>query len=201
MSSEVSICNQALSWLGANLIISLDDATVEGQLCKANYSLLRDAVIEEGKWTFATERFKLLPDTVSPVYGYSAKFRLPSTVFIVIEATVYNAATNNHQGAQGANGVSDLNWRREGDFIVCNESQIYCKCIVQVIDPKKFTRMFTQALAARIAFELAVPLTESKAKEKTMGVKYLSYIDSALAVDGQQGKSDRLRGRSLNKVR
>ncbi len=203
MTSEVAICNQALSWLGGNLITSLDDGTTEAILCKANYDLLRNAVLEEGKWSFATKRFKLLPGPVAPVYGYSTKFPVPSEVLLVIEAR-----DDNNQGVSGnlfttsesANGSSRLDWRLEGDsdglFIVATTDVIFCKCIVEITDTTKFTTTFNQALAARIAADIASPLTESSAKEEKMWNKYNNSIVLALAVDGLQGKSDRIRTKS-----
>lgn len=203
MTSEVAICNQAISWLGGNLITSLDDETTEAILCKANYALLRNAVLEEGKWSFATKRFKLLPAPGTPVYGYNAQFPVPSNVLLVIEARDDNAQDVNgglQTDSQGANGSSRLDWRLEGDndglFIVATTEVVFCKCIVEVTDTTKFTTTFNQALAARIAADIASPLTESTSKEEKMWNKYNNSITLALGVDGLQGKSDRLRSNS-----
>jgi hypothetical protein len=187
MSSEVSICNQAISWLGGNLITSLGDSTTEAILCNANYAELRDAVMEEGKWTFATKRFKLLPSTLTPVYGYSNQFEIPNGVLSVIQATQY---------ADNLNTTEDFDWRREEDFIVANVDAVYCKCIIQIVDPKKFSKTFNQALAARIAADIAPTLTESTSKEEKMWAKYYRLLPTALAVDGMQGKSDRIKTNS-----
>ena len=54
--SEVSICNQALSWLGQETITSLDDQATTAVWMNANYDLLRDSVMEARMWTFATVR-------------------------------------------------------------------------------------------------------------------------------------------------
>lgn len=200
MTSEVAICNQAISWLGGNLIISLDDGTTEAILCKANFSILRDAVLEEGKWTFATKRFKLLPSPDAPVYGYSAKFELPSNVLLVIEARDNDAASGIggilFTTSESANGSSRLDWRLEEGFIVADASQVFCKCVIRITDTTKFTTTFNQALAARIAADIAGTLTESSAKEERMWNKYYAAINLALAADGLQGKSDRIRTKS-----
>jgi len=187
MTSVVSICNQAITWLGGNPIISLDDGTTEAILCKANYAHLRDAVLEEGKWTFATKRFKLLPNPTAPIYGYSHRFEIPSTVFVVLTATNY---------VDNANDNNQFDYRREENFIVCNESVVYIKALVRITDVTKYTATFIQALAARIAADIAAPLTESTSKEKKMQDKYDRAINLALGIDGQQGQSDRIKTRS-----
>jgi len=78
--SETAICNQALSWLGAGRILSLDDGTELSDLCKDNYEPLRDAVLEEARWTFATKRYEFLPMAEEPAYGYSTQFLIPTEV-------------------------------------------------------------------------------------------------------------------------
>ena len=47
MVSEVSICNQALRWLGQNKIQSLDEKTASAEWMADNYPFIRDAVLEE----------------------------------------------------------------------------------------------------------------------------------------------------------
>ncbi len=187
MASEVSICNQALSWLGGEPISRLDSDTTEAILCNANYALLRDTVIEEGKWTFATARFKLVPNPTGPAYGYAYRFELPSQILIVTHVT------NNNSNKNDSN---DYDYRIEGGFILCDDSVVWIKAIVQITDPSKFTATFVQALAARIANDIAMPLTESKAKEERMQKKYDAHIATALAIDGMQGKSDRVKTNS-----
>lgn len=193
MASEVQICNQAISWLGGNKIISLDDDTTEGRLCKANYALLRDACIEEGKWTFATKRFRLVVNPTSPPSGYSHRFEIPSTVLVVIMVTPHK---------ENKNQTEDFDWRREETFIVADhDGPLYAKCIVRITDTTKFTATFVQSLAARIAADIASPLTESSTKEDRMWTKYNNSITLALGIDGMQGKSDRLTGRNSRLIR
>jgi len=187
MASEVSICNQALGWLGANLITSLDDETTEAVLCKANYSHLRDAVLEEADWTFATRRFKLVKSPNEPVYGYANKFQIPNDALRLISAT--NREDNR-------NDTDEFDWRREENFILANDAVVYSKIVVRITDPKRFSFMFIQALAYRIAAELATPLTESRTKEEKMQQMYEHRINKAKASDGSQGKSDRIKSNS-----
>lgn len=192
MASEVEICNQSLSWLGANPIIALDQGTLEADLCDRNYKYLRDAVLEEAAWTFATKRFEFQPIVDTPAYGYGQKFLIPSTVLRIIEAS---------DNANFYNGVSNLDWRREEEYIVADASVIYAKCIIQITDPNKFSNLFAQTLAARLAAELAPTITESNTKTTQMWALYDKKIKMAIPIDNSQGRNDRVRGRSLNIAR
>ena len=79
MASEVSICNQAISWLGGKSIISLDDGTTEANLCKANYDHLRDVVLEAKAWTFAIKRVQFAKLSEDPLYGLVLPLPFPQT--------------------------------------------------------------------------------------------------------------------------
>ncbi len=181
MASEVSICNQALSWLGANLITSLDDDSIEASLCKTNYAALRDAVMEDVPWTFATLRAMLTPETETPAYGYAQQFLIPSRFLRILEVR-----TNANQ----ANGATVFDFRVEGDKILCNAKVIYVKVIQQITAPEKFSSSFVQALAARIATDIALPVTNSVDMMKTMFSLYQQKLSDAATLDGMQGKSD-----------
>ena len=187
MASEISICNQAISWLGGNLIISLADGTTEANLCAANYEHLRDAVMEEGKWTFATRRIQLVETAENPTFGYENSYQIPPDVLSIIFATQYQ---------DNKNDTGELDWRREEDQILCDADQIFVKCIIRITDPSKFSSMFNQALAARIAADIATALTESTVKEQSMWDKYFALVGAGLASDGLQGKSDRIKTNS-----
>ncbi len=187
MSSREAICNQAISWLGGNIITTIDDESDEAILCKANYSELRDAVLEEGKWTFATSRFRLVPNPAAPVSKYAYKFELPTSVLIVDKVS-------NTQ--QYSDDWPSIDYRREEDFIVCDYSVIYIKAIIKIEDMSKWTASAKQALAARIAADIAVPLTGSAKREYAMQEKYDKLVDKALAIDGMQGSSERIRSSS-----
>lgn len=193
MASETSICNQALSWLGADRITDLSDGSDNANLCKDNYNELRNSVIEEANWTFATRRYTLSPPLAAgPEYGYGNKFQLAPEVLRIIEAS---------DSASFYNGVSNLDWRREEDFILADVSIIYAKCLIEIADSSKFSSLFVQSLAARIAAELSPTITESNKKTDQMWTLYSKKLAIASVRDAGQGSSDRIRARNLTRVR
>jgi len=190
--SEVTICNLALSWLAGNLIISIDDDINEAKLCKANYELSRDAVLEAIAWTFATKRYALTPEANTPAWGYAFQFTLPADIITILEVTDVSSTPN---------GANNLDWRREGHMILCDASNIYVKAIFKQTDPVRFPPNFVQALASRLASEIAIPLTESASLMKEMEGKYKDRLLIAAGTDGIQGKSDVIQSRKLTGVR
>lgn len=191
--SEVSICNQALGWLGEQTIISLDDDTRPAQLCKANYAPLRDAVTEAHNWTFASRRYELPQLLNSPVFYYAQAYAIPTEVLRVREVNRIEAK----------DGTFD--WQIEEvdglNAIVINSEICRILAISQVTDTKRFTNLYTQALAARIAADLAIPLTNSRQMQADMWGIYQVKLKEAAALDGSQGKSRRMRSFWLNRAR
>lgn len=189
-TSEVSISNMALSWLGGNLIISLDDESDEAAACKANYSICRDAVLEDRDWTFATQTCILSPQVGEPVgSGYAYQFTVPAELIRIIAVS------------DEPKYVHDLQWEIQGNTIVCDSSILYLKFIKRIEDPIRFTAGFVHALAARLAVEIALTITNSPDMQNQMTALYATKLERAGAMDGMQGKNVPLRSNRLLKVR
>lgn len=201
MASQVSICNQAISWLSGNLIISIDDEIVEAKLCKANYDNVRDAVLEEKAWTFATRRYILPASAESDDWGYAYRFPIPSEVILIIHATDKGGVSDVGNTSFINQTDPNFDYRVEDGFIKSNSSIIYIKAIVQVTDTSKFTNGFVQAFATRLAAEIAIPLTESKRLQEFYWALYQKKLQIAGAADGIQGKSDILKSTRFTRVR
>jgi len=87
-------------------------------------------------------------------------------------------------------GELDKSWRREGDKILSYWETIFMKGSVELTDESKFTPMFVQALAARIAADAAIPFTENAKLQADMWSLYEGKLSAAAARDGQQGAND-----------
>jgi hypothetical protein len=181
MISEVSICNQALSWLGQNRITSLNDDSFRAELCRENYAFLRDAVIEERMWTFAMVR-KQSETAERDEFDMLWVHQLPSGWLKVFRVLRPASRTLNH--------VADPSWRREGNRILTSDTSSYLWGVQRITDTGQFSNMFVQCLASRMATDLAMPLTEDKKKQEAMWDQYTAKLNDAAATDGQQGAND-----------
>ena len=191
MASKVSIANQALGWLGANLITAFTDNSIEARLISANYDDIRDAVLEEREWSFASARRTLLPAITGPLYGYTYKFAIPGDVLRIIEA-------RNDKRARGANL---LDWRKEGNYLLANSDTMDIRYIFRNDEPGSYSPGFTQALAARLAADLAISISESRSLQQDMFGLYQAKLKSAAALDGMQGRAQSFNTNKLTRVR
>jgi hypothetical protein len=173
--NTTDVCNLALSYLGANRITEINDQSVEGQLCAANYDIVRDAMLSRHQWTFATKRFKLTNILAeAPSHGFLYAHQLPEEVLRVIE-------------------VNDnvAKWQVEGRAILSDDTVLYIKALVSEPSEAKWSPGFVQAMASRLAFELAMPLTNSRAVSESMLQLHSAKLQAAKASDGMQGYAER----------
>lgn len=186
MSSPVAVCNKALALLGANTILSLDDDQTEAIVCKAAYNAVRDKVLEDRVWTFASGRTTLNPDAIPPDFGYSYRFLIPNHWVRVV-----NVDSPNNTGANYVGGK--FRWAREGQYILCDSSTINVKFLDRVEDVAQWSAAAIDAFSYALASEICVPLTENSAMmERLLGV-YMNRIVDAGATDGAQGVAEQLR--------
>ena len=189
--SDVSICNQALSWLGESPIIALSDNSRAGRLCKANYEPLRDAVLEDRAWSFASERVILPPSATSPVFEYTHQYQLPSDHIRTLEAREDDRFDEENK----------LDWAQEGNFILCSVSVLYLKYVRRVTNPTEFSAGFVQTLAARIATDIAIPITRSRTLQADMKKLYDDKLMNAGTNDAMQGRTRPVRANKIRKRR
>ena len=187
--TEVSICNQALGWVGGALIISLGDDTTEAKLCQANYAAVRDAVLEDHAWTFATVRDTLTPLSDAPDWGPTKAFQLPPDTIRVLQVE------------DTPQGFGNLEWEREGSTVVASVDRIYIRYTKRVVDTSAFSPAFINALAQRLAAEFAIPLAESRDLQENHWAIYEQKILAAAATDGMQGRRERTRTTRLRGAR
>jgi len=174
MADEVTIVNQALGFLGVDRITSLNDNSKSARLAKTVYAGLRDAVLEEGDWRFAIKRFKLLLSAEQPEFGSGNYFVIPMEVLRVIECN-----------------ENRYDWDVEGNNILIEAEEARILTVSRVVNVDHMSSMFQQAFAARIAWDLALPITQSKTMHDTMFQLYKDKVDYAKANNGMQGSTKR----------
>lgn len=180
MVSESSICNQALSWLASVQITSLDQDSKEARWMKANYPFIRDAVLEERMWTFATDRKE---STVADMDAWGEMYVHPIPTEWISVFRVYRRVSSGSKRR-------DEFWRLEGGNVLSKNTTVYMWGGKRITDTGAYSPLFVQALAARLAADAAIPLTENRALQADMWNLFDTKMKAAAARDGQQGAND-----------
>jgi hypothetical protein len=200
VSERVDVCNLALGWLGANLITSIEDDADEARLCKVNYIPARDATLEAHPWSFAIKRFipaKLEGDSV---YGQLSRFKIPSDIMRVLRVDREEGTWMlPYWGTTEA--PEQANWVLEGDEILAPLDVVYCRGIRRIEDEGIYSPTFVQAFSAHMAMLMALSLTQSQSIFQDMAALYAEKLREARSRDGLQGRSRRIRNRTMHRSR
>lgn len=173
MASEVEICNLALEKLGAGAITSLDDDTVEARACNRRYDTARDALLRRYAWNFAIKRTDLAASTTAPSWEFEAAYPIPADCLRVLEVQ------------------DDDAWKREAGNILSDVGDpIYIRYIARITDPAQFDALFVEALASKLAYEMAEHLTQSATKKKLAAADLEYALKEAAGTDALESTSD-----------
>ena len=87
-TSDVAICNLALTYLGDSSITALTDNTDRARACNAHYANCRDQVLRMHPWNSSLVRVSLAALADSPAWEWSYQFTLPKDTYCLRELEV-----------------------------------------------------------------------------------------------------------------
>lgn len=172
--SEVSICNLALTTLSTSRISDLDEDSENARKCNAVYSYVRDNLMSQRNWNFATAEASLASVDATPVLGdWSNVYQIPTNCLRVI--------------------------RQEGDYdfkifdskLYSNEATCKIQYIERITDAGAFPAYFANALAAEIAAVLAYGITQNATLAAGIRKYSKGLLDEAVWSDSQEGVGNR----------
>ena len=171
MSSKVGICNSALIKLGASTIMSLTDGSKNANLCNEQYDKLRDDLLRTHPWNFAIRRAKLAQLSEVPAFGFAHAYQLPAEWLRTVTV---------HDNDAGAGAVR---YRIEGRRILADAPDIWLRYVAAVDDPNEMPIAFREALAWRIAADLAQAVTQSSTVQEAMLQGFRPALATAKSID------------------
>lgn len=179
--SAVDICNLALTRLGASSISSLDETSTEAVKAKAVYDHVREATLRALPWGWAT-RTRALAQTAQTVPPWAFAYAYPSDC-LEARRLVDPTSRNRHPPFTRASGG-------DGARLICTDLPravlVYTATItdLSVADP-----LFRDAMAWRLAAELAWPLTNSTDRANSTVKMYQTAIAQAAVANGNEAQA------------
>jgi hypothetical protein len=178
--TQIEVVNVALSWCGTERVTDLVANAAAGikaaQVALDNWQTAYEAVLADREWTFAKDRVVLALDAAAPVFGYDKKYIIPSTVVKVWR--VYDSTE----------ALSE-DWVREGGYVLCDDvAPVYAEVSIKA-DVALWSGIALQALEAKLAATMAIPLTENRQLRVDLEALYKEFIKVGGSSDGQQGRS------------
>lgn len=168
-TSVVKIINNGLAKIGQEAITSLTEDSEAARLSNLIFEQTRDDVLSDHVWNFAVRRVQLAQSVDTPAFEYAYQYALPSDCLKVL-------------------GMSEktMTYEIESGYLLTDEGTALIKYIRRVTDPNEFSPKFVEALSARIASELSIPLAESTTLQQNMTELYIRKLSDAKSVDSQE---------------
>lgn len=175
-ASSVEICNSALNKLGAARITSLSDDTKAAKLCNDQYDRLRKEVLRSHPWNFAIAYVSLAATVNTPVWDdWSTEFLIPSDVLRVLETDLVKEE------------AWEIGYNADGNKVIfTNSDAVKIKYVKDMTNTTRFDANFDEALAFRIAADLAYPLAQSLSLQQNMFRLYEMALARAMSFDAQE---------------
>ena len=172
MASFVEITSNALRLLGDDPITSLTEDSERARLVNALYEEVRDEVTRAAMWNCAKDRQVLASLADTPAFGWSYYHQLPSTCLRVIDVL---------------SGDIRIDHEVEGRKIMTDVSSVNLIFLKKITDPNDMDALFIGAYTAKLAAELAEPVTGSRSLAEQMWTLYDRKVREARTIDSQEG--------------
>jgi hypothetical protein len=180
MADETSISNLALAKLGIDPIMALSDASKPAQYCSRFYASTRDEVLSAHRWNFAMARATLNRLTAAPAFEWAYAYQLPADCLRVLQLNGYEQAEQK--------GMFSV----EGRQLFTDEETAEVRHIARVEDASAWPPSFVDALATKLAANIAAPLTGSRTAAAEMLSLYASLTGpQARMADALEGNLKR----------
>lgn len=175
-TSSVDICNSALVKLGAARITALSDNTKAAIACNDQYDRLRKEVLRAHPWNFAISYISLSATANTPVWDkWTKEFLVPSDVLRVLETDLVDGEK------------WELGYNVDGNKVIfCNSDSLKIKYIKDITNTTRFEPNFEEALAFRLAADLAYHLVQSQTVQQQMFRYYKEFMATAMSFDAQE---------------
>lgn len=180
MASLIEICNRALTKLGVARIMSLGDNNEQARALNTMLPLVIASELRASTWNFSVKRASLAALTTAPAFDYNLQYQLPSDCLRVLWCGDFYPGPNL---ADFKNGP-DSDYVIEGRLILTNiGAPLKLRYVANIDDPAQFDPLFCEALACKLAVELAESMTGSSTMRQLAWDEYSQAIRKALRAD------------------
>jgi len=169
--TKVSMSNDALLEIGAQMITSMTEDSEPARLCNHLFDELMDQELQLENWSFAMERKQLARLTEDPDFGWTYQFALPANPWCLQVKAEY----------------SENDFKIEGRKLLSDAATIQIIYIKRVTDYNELSPLFRRAFKFKLASILAIPLQGSRSMKEGMEQIYELWFRRAQFRDAQGG--------------
>lgn len=201
VTTVLEIYNMGITRLGHEPMSAVDENTKAGRLVRLHYPTVRDGLLRSHPWNFAVRRAALAQLSVTPSFEFDYAYALPTDPYCLkvlrtsFEATGFSSAAV--YGFPGLFGYGPIPVEHRIETIdvsgtpvralLINESSVSIEYVARIEDVSLYDPMFVDCLAAKLAAEIAIGLTDNQSTAKTAMDIYQMKMSEARTMDAQEG--------------
>ena len=174
MATKVQIYNLALRAIGGPRLTAYDEDNEAARVINDVYDLILEEVESAHPWNFTITRVELVATGDTPEFDYDYEYGLPVGCLRVLNMEDY------------------AKYKREGEYLITDESPAKIRYIAKIIDTTKFSAYFVTCFAVRLAAEIAYSITNNQNIAVEKYKEYIEKLKFAKALDGQEGTFERV---------
>ncbi len=174
-TTDVDICNRALSRLGTRATIAaLDENSTEARTASIWYAATRDVLLRSHDWNFARRRVVLAEQGTAPT-GWTFRYAFPTDCVRLLRL-----ASATPDGGSARFEVAGDSTRR---FVLCDEPAAEAVYTARVDDPNLYDAGFASALVDQLAAHIAYPITQKTEIAVRLAQMARAVLADAMAAD------------------
>lgn len=174
MTSKVDIVNIALTHLGAERVMSLDEASEPARTMLARWDTNRDAVLRAHPWNCAMVLTGIAASAVAPPHTWTYRYPLPADPVYLRMVEI----------------EGDPDYAVVGGDIFTDAAPPLNISYVGRVDVSRFDALLAEVTGARLAWATAKKINDSRSLVNDMWGIYQQTLRAAKSVDAQEGCTD-----------
>lgn len=168
--SQTEIVNLALTRLGQDRVISIDDDNESARVIRSLWDFTRDAVLASFPWKFAIKRTSLAALAAAPAYGWARQFTVPEECLRLVQVG------DDYVFYTGPLEAFQL----EGGVIMTDEAApLRLRYVQRVTNVGLWPVLFGRVVAMQLAIDACEKLTTSSAKQGVLNEAYAVAVAQA----------------------
>lgn len=163
MTSQVAVVNLALTKLGQDRVISINDDVEAARVMRSLWDITVDCVLADHPWRFATLRTTLPALAAAPEYGWSLQYALPEACLRLIQVSddwVFYTQDSPSFTLEGANILTD------------ETAPLRVRYVQRVTNVGLWPALFARSVAMQLASDACEKLTTSTSKGERAMLEY-----------------------------
>lgn len=178
--TAINVCRRALLRVGdTDTVNSIESPQTEGEkYCAEFYDQARRETLRKHVWNFAKRRIEISKEVSGPLFGFSARYKLPTDFVRIVQVGSDIRKTLYYDYAVEGGYLL-------ADGIAQDDGELYLVYIRDEIDLNKWDAAALELLVLYLAEKLAFPLTKKQSLVTAIQEEIRSKAVEAKGVDGQ----------------